>query len=335
VFCNPLQARRVGRMKRVGVLTSGGDSAGMNAAIRAVVRTALTYNLKVSGIKRGYEGLIEDDIVDMDYNSVSGILSLGGTILYSARSEAFYKPEGRKKAAENLKNRGIEGLVVIGGDGSFQGAHKLYKEYSFQVVGIPGTIDNDIGGTEYTIGYDTACNIALEAIDKIRDTAQSHGRVFLVEVMGKHAGYIALDTGIAAGAEDILIPEVTTNVEAVAKKLCDGIKKGWRSAVVVVAEGDDAGGAFEISKRLKEKVGRDIRVTILGHIQRGGQPTAVDRINASRLGVAAVDMLISGQTDVMVGIVSGRVVSTNLSMTWTQKKGVDTDLIRIAKLLSS
>jgi 6-phosphofructokinase 1 len=322
-------------MEQIGVLTSGGDSAGMNAAIRAVVKTALTYNLKVYGIRRGYEGLIEDDMVDMDYCAVSGILSRGGTILYSARSKAFYKSEGRHVAIDNLKRRGIEGLVVIGGDGSFQGAHKLYEEHGFPVVGIPGTIDNDIGGTEYTIGYDTACNIALEGLDKIRDTAQSHGRVFLVEVMGKHAGYIALDTGIAAGAEDILIPEITTDVDVVARKLCEGIEKGWRSAVVVVAEGDDAGGAFKISKKLKEKVGRDIRVTILGHIQRGGMPTAVDRINASRLGVAAVDMLVSGQSDIMVGIVSGRVASTSLSKTWTQKKGVDTSLIRIAKLLSS
>lgn len=322
-------------MKIIGVLTSGGDSAGMNAAIRAVVRTALTYNLSVFGIKRGYEGLIEDDMLEMDYDSVSGILSRGGTILYSARSKEFYKPGGREKAIKNVRRRGIEGLVVIGGDGSFQGAHKLYQEYAIPVVGIPGTIDNDIGGTEYTIGYDTACNIALEALDKIRDTAQSHGRVFLVEVMGKHAGYIALETGIASGAEVILIPEVTTDVDAVARKLSEGIKKGWRSAIVVVAEGDDAGGAFKISKKLKEKIGRDIRVTILGHIQRGGFPSAVDRINASRLGVAAVDMLVSGQTDIMVGIVSGRVVSTSLSKTWTQKKGVDTDLIRIAKLLSS
>ena len=322
-------------MKIIGVLTSGGDSAGMNAAIRAVVRTALTYNLSVFGIKRGYEGLIEDDILEMDYDSVSGILSRGGTILYSARSKEFLKPEGRKKAIKNVRRRGIDGLVVIGGDGSFQGAHKLYEEYGIPLVGIPGTIDNDIGGTEYTIGYDTACNIALEALDKIRDTAQSHGRVFLVEVMGKHAGYIALETGIASGAEVILIPEVTTDVDAVARKLSGGIKKGWRSAIVVVAEGDDAGGAFKISKKLKEKIGRDIWVTILGHIQRGGVPSAVDRINASRLGVAAVDMLVSGQTDIMVGIVSGRVVSTSLSKTWTQKKGVDTDLIRIAKLLSS
>jgi len=322
-------------VKIIGVLTSGGDSAGMNAAIRAVVRTALTYNISVFGIKRGYEGLIGDDMLEMDYDSVSGILSRGGTILYSARSKEFFKPEGREKAIKNIRTRGIEGLVVIGGDGSFQGAHTLYQEYAIPVVGIPGTIDNDIGGTEYTIGYDTACNIALEALDKIRDTAQSHGRVFLVEVMGKHAGYIALDTGIASGAEVILIPEVTTDVNTVARKLSEGIKKGWRSAVVVVAEGDDAGGAFKISKKLKEKIGRDIRVTILGHIQRGGFPTAVDRINASRLGVAAVDMLVSGQTDIMVGIVSGRVVSTSLSMTWTQKKGVDTDLIRIAKLLSS
>ena len=322
-------------MQTIGVLTSGGDSAGMNAALRAVVRTAITYRIRVFGIKRGYAGLIEDDMVEMDYDSVSGILSLGGTILYSARSREFYTAGGRKKAAATLKKRGIDGLVVIGGDGSFQGAHKLYEEYGFAVIGVPGTIDNDIGGTEYTIGYDTACNVALEAIDKIRDTALSHGRVFLVEVMGKHAGYVALDTGIAAGAEDILIPEVTTDIDAVCKKLSEGIKKGWRCAVIVVAEGDDAGGAFKLSRRLKEKIGRDIRVTILGHVQRGGRPTAVDRINASRLGVASVDMLMAGQSDIMVGIVSGRVVTTNLSKTWTQKKGVDTDLIRLARLLSS
>ncbi|MBN2323731.1 MAG: 6-phosphofructokinase [Spirochaetes bacterium] len=322
-------------MRTIGVLTSGGDSAGMNAAVRAVVRTAVSYRIGVFGIKRGYEGLIEDDMIEMDYASVSGILSQGGTILYSARSAEFFKVDGRKKAAFNLKKRGIDGLVIIGGDGSFQGAHKLYKEHGIAVIGVPGTIDNDIGGTEYTIGYDTACNVALEAIDKIRDTALSHGRVFLVEVMGKHAGYIALDTGIAAGAEDILIPEITTDIDAVSKKLTEGIEKGWRCAVVVVAEGDDAGGAFKLSKKLKEKIGRDIRVTILGHIQRGGRPTAIDRINASRLGVASVDMLMAGQSDIMVGIVSGSVVTTNLSKTWTQKKGVDTDLIRLARLLSS
>jgi 6-phosphofructokinase 1 len=322
-------------VKSIGVLTSGGDSAGMNAAIRAVVKTALSYNLKVFGIKRGYEGLIEGDIVNLDYDSVAGIHREGGTIIYSARAKEFYKPEGRKKAMDNLQKSGIEGLIAIGGDGTFQGAHMLFKEYNYNVVGIPGTIDNDIGGTDYTIGYDTACNIALEAIDKIRDTARSHGRVFLVEVMGRHAGYIALDTGIAAGAEDILIPEVRTDLDMVAKKLSDGLSKGWRCAIVVVAEGDEAGGAFKISKELKKKVGRDIRVTILGHIQRGGRPTAMDRINASRLGVAAVDMLVSGQTDIMVGIVSGRVIQTRLEMTWTQKKGVDADLIRIAELLST
>lgn len=322
-------------MERIGVLTSGGDSAGMNAAIRAVVRTSLNYKRRVFGIRRGYEGLIEDDVEEMDYDSVSGILGRGGTILYSARSKAFYALEGRKTAMKTIKKHGIDGLIVIGGDGSFQGAHKLYKEFNFPVVGIPGTIDNDIGGTEYTIGYDTACNVALEAIDNIRDTAESHGRVFLVEVMGKHAGYIALETGIAAGAEDILIPEVTTDVDMVAKKILEGLKKGWRSAVIVVAEGDDAGGAFKISDIMQKKIGKDIRVTILGHIQRGGRPTAEDRIKASQLGVAAVDMLIAGQTDIMVGIVSGRVVSTKLELTWTQKRGVDSDLIRIAKLLSS
>jgi 6-phosphofructokinase 1 len=322
-------------VKSIGVLTSGGDSAGMNAAIRAVVKTALSYNLRVFGIKRGYEGLIEGDIVNLDYDSISGIHREGGTIIFTARAKEFFKPEGRKKAMDNLQKNGIEGLIAIGGDGTFQGAHTLFKEYNYNVVGIPGTIDNDIGGTDYTIGYDTACNIALEAIDKIRDTARSHGRVFLVEVMGRHAGYIALDTGIAAGAEDILIPEVRTDLDMVAKKLSDGLSKGWRCAIVVVAEGDEAGGAFKISKELKKKVGRDIRVTILGHIQRGGRPTAMDRINASRLGVAAVDMLVSGQTDIMVGIVSGRVIQTRLEMTWTQKKGVDADLIRIAELLST
>jgi 6-phosphofructokinase 1 len=321
-------------MEKIGVLTSGGDSAGMNAVIRAVVRAATTSNLKVFGIKRGYEGLIEGDVIPMDDASVSGIISEGGTILYSARSKEFYKREGRKKAIGTLQKYGIEGLIVIGGDGSFRGAHELYEEYGMPVVGIPGTIDNDIGGTDYTIGYDTACNIALEALDNIRDTADSHGRVFLVEVMGKHAGYIALDTGIAAGADDILIPEVATDVDIVAKNLIRCFKKGQRSAVIVVAEGDDAGGAFKTAEILKNKIGRDIRVTILGHIQRGGSPTGMDRIHGSRLGVAGVDMLLAGQTDIMVGIISGRVVSTKLDQTWTQKKGVDSDLIRIAKLLS-
>ncbi len=322
-------------LSKIGVLTSGGDSAGMNAAVRAVVRTAIYEGLEVYGIRRGYKGLIEGDIFKMDASSVGGIINRGGTILFTARSKEFMKKEGREKAAENLEKLGIQGLVVIGGDGSFRGASLLSQEFGIKVIGVPGTIDNDIEGTDYTIGYDTAINVAMEAIDKIRDTATSHERLFLVEVMGRHAGYIAIDTGIASGAEDVLIPEVEEDVEETINRLISGKKRGKASSIVVVAEGSRWGQRlFELAKLLQEKSGYETRVAILGHIQRGGSPTALDRIYASRLGYAAVQLLIKGENEKMVGIVSNQINVTDIEEAWTKKKFTDIELLRLVKIFA-
>lgn len=321
-------------VKKIGVLTSGGDSPGMNAAIRAVVRTALKNDLQVYGFTRGYQGLIENVISEMNHNSVSNVIQRGGTILKSARSKEFRTKKGRAKAAENLKAEGIEGLVCVGGDGTFQGATLLSEEHDINVVGIPATIDNDLVGTDETIGYDTALNTAMEAIDKIRDTADAHDRLFLVEVMGRDTGFIALETGIAGGAELILLPEELTRVPDVEDSLNNVLKNQKRSSLVVVAEGDETGGAMKLADNIRDDFkAYDMRVCILGHTQRGGSPSARDRVLASRLGSAAVKSLMEGHSQVMVGVVNGKVKVTPLRMAFNKKKDINYELLELAQTL--
>lgn len=325
------------RINKIGVFTSGGDSPGMNACIRAVVRTAINANLEVAGIIRGYEGMINGEFVELNARSVSNIIQRGGTILKSARSENFLKAEGRLKAFKNLEKEKIDALVAIGGDGTFRGALALSAEFNIPIVGIPGTIDNDLSGTDYTLGFDTAVNTAVEAIDKIRDTAASHDRLFFIEVMGRDAGYIALWSGIAGGAEAILMPEEKTNIDALADLIVEGKKKNKSSNIVIVSEGDDAGGAVDIARMVKSKFpdkSIDTRVTILGHIQRGGSPSAFDRILGSRLGMAAVDSLLNGQRDIMVGVLNNAVVLTPFKTAVKQQKQIDPELLKLAKITS-
>jgi len=331
------------KVTKIGVLTSGGDSPGMNAAIRAVVRTALYRNIEVFGIMRGYNGMIEDDIYQMGSRSVANIIQRGGTILKTARSKDFYSEEGRKKAYENLQKRGIDGLVVIGGDGSFTGAYKLSKEFGIPCTGIPGTIDKDLYGTDFTIGFDTAVNTAVEAIDKIRDTADSHDRLFIVEVMGRHAGYIALHSGIATGAENILMPEVTTTLDEMVASLSEQEKRKKLVNLVVVAEGyqpdpnkPELRGATEVARIVEEKLkGLETRLTILGHIQRGGPPTCIDRFIASRMGYHAVECLIEGRHNVMVGILHNNMHYTPLEIAIREKQKIGEDWLNIVKILAS
>ena len=318
----------------IAVMTSGGDSPGMNAALRAVVRGANRYNLKIWGIYRGYQGLIEDKFVELDSEKVSNIIQRGGTILKSARSQEFRTEEGRTQAAMNLKNKGIDALVVIGGDGTFSGANLLSKEHNIRVIGIPATIDNDIIGTDETIGYDTALNTAIEAIDKIRDTADAHERMFLVEVMGRDAGFIALETGIAVGAELSLLPEELTSISDIKSQLKDMLKEQKRSSLVVVAEGDETGGALKLAEKIKDDFAKyDLRVCILGHIQRGGSPSARDRVLASRLGASAIKVLMEGHNEVMVGVVNNALKITPLRVAVAKKKGLDYGLIELATML--
>ncbi len=323
-------------MKKIAVFTSGGDSPGMNACVRAVVRTAIYNGVEVIGIRRGYEGMIDGDFVEMGSSSVGNIIQRGGTILKSARSERFRKPEGRQKAYENLQKNGIEGVIVIGGDGSFSGASVFNKEYKIPFVGCPGTIDNDLYGTDFTIGYDTAINTVVEAVDKIRDTADSHNRLFFIEVMGRDAGFIALRSGIAVGAEAILIPETETHIEDLISILEKGRERKKSSSIIIVAEGDDAGGAFEIAKRVKERYNfYDTRTTVLGHIQRGGSPTAADRLLASRLGNKAVDALLGGTHNVMVGQQGMDVVLVPFEKATKHHQEIDKSLLDLAMILSS
>ncbi|RZK56940.1 MAG: 6-phosphofructokinase [Pedobacter sp.] len=303
------------KIKNIGVLTSGGDSPGMNAAIRAVVRASLYHNIKVTGITRGYEGLIQADFMPMDGKSVGNIIQRGGTILKTARCDAFRTKEGRALAHKNLVESDIDALVVIGGDGTFTGADIFCKEYDFPIIGLPGTIDNDLVGTDFTIGYDTAINTVVHAVDKIRDTAESHDRLFIVEVMGRDSGLIALRSGIGVGAEAILIPEAQVGTEELVHRLETG-RKDKASKIIIVAEGDEAGGAYVVGEALKEKFpNADIRISVLGHIQRGGKPSCMDRVLASRLGVAAVEALLAGKTDVMAGQVNKEIVFTPFSQT--------------------
>ena len=320
-------------MKKIAVLTSGGDAPGMNAAIRAVVRTSHARGLEVLGIRRGYTGMMDKDVMTLGPRDVANTIQRGGTILLTARSHRFRSPEGRAIAAENLREWGVEGLVVIGGDGSFHGAHYLQTEQNIPVIGLPGTIDNDLYGTDYTIGYDTAVMTALDAIDKLRDTGASHERIFVVEVMGRHAGHIALDVAVAGGAEEVLIPEDPLAIEQVVASVKSGLERGKSSSIVVVAEGV-AGGAEAVRKAIVEATGLEARTTILGHIQRGGSPSARDRVLASRLGEAAVNALIDRVSGVMCGLVNNNVTFTALPDTWEKRKDVNRDLYSCAKTLS-
>jgi 6-phosphofructokinase 1 len=323
------------KISRIGVFTSGGDAPGMNAAIRAVVRACAYYKKECFGIMRGYEGMIEGDIVKLGARSVGNILQRGGTILKTARSDEFRTPEGRVKAYKNLKEEGINALIAIGGDGTFTGLHKLYEQFQLPSVCIPGTIDNDLAGTDYTIGYDTATNIAVEAIDRIRDTALSHNRLFFIEVMGRNSGYIAINSGIAGGAAAIVIPEEDITFEQLYAILGEGGKTTKSSNLVVVAEGSKIGDAHTLAKRVASLSNYfDIKVTVLGHLQRGGSPTYFDRVLASRMGVAAVEGLLAGKTDVMVGINDKKMVYNPFGEIMNRQHAIDSESLRIAKILS-
>jgi 6-phosphofructokinase 1 len=318
-------------MKRIGVLTSGGDSPGMNAAIRAVVRKAIYHGVEVYGVYHGYAGLISGNIKKMEIGSVGDIIHRGGTILYSARCEEFKTPEGQQKGIEQLKKHGIEGLVVIGGDGSYRGA-KALTEKGFPCVGVPGTIDNDIPGTDFTIGFDTALNTVIDAIDKIRDTATSHERTYVIEVMGRHAGDIALWSGLAGGAETILIPEADYDLDEIIFRLKRGHERGKKHSIIVVAEG--VGSGVEIGKKIKEATNFETRVSVLGHIQRGGSPTAFDRVLASRLGARAVELLLEGKGGRAVGIQQNQLVDHDILEILDQPHYVDLKMYQLSKELS-
>lgn len=320
-------------IKCIGVLTSGGDAPGMNAAIRSVTRTAIFNGLQVKAIYRGYKGLITGEIVPFQTQSVSNIIQQGGTIIKTARCPEFQTIEGRKIAYDNLVNEGIDGLVAIGGDGTFTGARIFGQEYNIPVVGIPGTIDNDLFGTDYTLGYDTAMNTIVQAVDKIRDTATSHDRLFIVEVMGRDAGFLALYGAIASGAEAAIIPEILTEVSQLDSLIQHGFRKTKNSSIILVSESETTGGAIHIAEHLKEK-GYDPRVTILGHVQRGGSPSALDRILASRMGVAAVDALLDDERNVMIGIVNDKITYVPFTKAIKDEKPVDKYLFDVLKLLS-
>lgn len=324
------------KVTKIGVLTSGGDAPGMNAAVRAVVRTGIYYGLEVFGIMRGYTGMVENDIIPMHSRSVANIIQRGGTILKTARCKEFLTKEGRQKAYDNLKALGIDGLVVIGGDGSFRGADVFSREFDIPCIGIPGTIDKDIAGTDFTIGFDTAVNTAVESIDKIRDTADAHDRLFIIEVMGRDAGYIALHSGIATGAEHILIPERKTDMEDLIRSLQEKERRKKLVNMVVVAEGDEFGGGETVTALIKERLPNiDTRLCILGHIQRGGAPTCLDRLIASRMGYAAVECLLEGRHNVMVGILNNRMQYTLLEKAVKSKQKISEEWMKIVKILAS
>ena len=324
-------------MKTIAVLTSGGDSPGTNSSIRAVVRACAHYQVKCIGIVRGFSGLIENNTKVLNTRSVRGIINRGGTFLYSARCDEFKTVEGRKTAYKNLKDNEIDGLIVIGGDGSFTGALKLQQEFNFPVVGIPGTIDNDLHGTSHTLGYDTALNTVMDAIDKIRDTAISHHRLFLVEVMGADAGYIALNSGLAIGAQEILIPEVNMSFENLINSLKKSKKSGKTSSIIVVAEGDKTGkNVFELASKIEETLPKyETRVSVLGHIQRGGTPSCFDRVLGTQLGVKAVESLIDGNDGNMVGIDNGKIIFTPLDKALKGKSKINKELLRISQIMNT
>ncbi len=322
-------------IKRIGVLTSGGDAPGMNAAIRAVVRACVFHNIEVDGIFQGYTGLIAGDFKRLNERSVARILGRGGTILKSSRSKEFYEAEGRVKAAEQLKKHGIDALITIGGNGTFTGAHLLYQEHGIPVMGIPGSIDNDLYGTDHCIGFDTATNTVVDAVDRIRDTATSHNRLFFVEVMGRNSGFIALKAGIAAGAIAIILPEDEMSVDELVDTLKASEESGKSSSIVIVAEGSKSGGAYELAKKVTEKYAEyETRVSVLGHLQRGGAPSCYDRVISSRMGVAAVEGILQGRKDVMVGLVNDQETYTSLEESITRRNMPNRDELRIARILS-
>ncbi len=322
-------------MKKIAVLTSGGDAPGMNACIRAVVRAGIHYGMEVYGVLRGYDGLINGSFTPMNRRAVSNIIQKGGTVLKSARSMEFITPEGRKKAYRKLKEHDIDGLVVIGGNGTFTGAKLFFEEHNFPIIGIPGTIDNDLYGSDFTIGYDTAVNTALDAIDKIRDTADAHDRVFFIEVMGRDTGYIAVRSAIAGGAEMAMIPEKQEPIEEVIAKLRAGASMGKGSSIIVVAEGDEAGNAQQIADQVKKAIPElDTKVTMLGHIQRGGSPTSADRILASRLGLGAVEALRTGEKNIMIGVINHKLEHASLTDAIEKRKPVNPELIELIDTLN-
>ncbi len=324
-------------IKKIGVMTSGGDSPGMNAAIRSVVRTCAYHNVECVGIYRGYEGMIEGDFKPMDARSVKGIINKGGTVLKSARSKEFRTVEGRKAAHKNLVDAGIDAIVVIGGDGTFNGGLIFNKEFNFPVMGIPGTIDNDIFGTTHTLGFDTALNTVVECIDKIRDTASSHNRLFFVEVMGRDVGHIALNAGVGAGAEEILIPEEDLGLDRLLESLTRSKQSGKSSSIVVVAEGDKIGkNVFELKDYVEENmIEYDVRVSVLGHMQRGGSPSCFDRVLASRMGVKAVESLLDGKTNYMVGLLNDKMSLTPLEQAVKGKSSIDQELLRVSDIMTT
>ena len=325
----------MGEQRSIGILTSGGDAPGMNAAIRAVTRAAIYAGFRVYGIKRGYKGLIADEIEEFSTQNVSNIIQRGGTILKTARCPEFTTAEGRQCAYDVLKRHGIDALVVIGGDGSLTGARIFANEFNFQIVGLPGTIDNDLYGTDSTIGYDTALNTIMDCVDKIRDTATSHERLFFIEVMGRDAGFLALNGAIASGAEAAIIPEVSTQFEQLDELIANGFRKSKSSSIVLVAESPETGGAMGLAERVKKKYPRyDVRVTILGHLQRGGSPTAFDRILASRMGAAAVDALLDDQRNVMVGIKNDEIVYVPFTKAIKNDKPINQELLSTLRRLS-
>jgi 6-phosphofructokinase 1 len=325
------------KIKKIGVMTSGGDAPGMNAAIRAVVRTCAYYKIECAGIYRGYQGMIEGDFVNLDARSVKGIINKGGTFLKSARSTDFMTKQGRQKAHESLKAAGIDALVTIGGDGTFTGALIFSQEFGFPIMGIPGTIDNDIAGTSHTLGYDTALNTVVEVIDKIRDTASSHNRLFFIEVMGRDAGHIALNVGVGAGAEEILIPEEDLGLERLLDSLKRSRESGKSSSIVIVAEGDKTGkNVFELKDYVNEHLpAYDVRVSVLGHMQRGGSPSCFDRVLASRMGVKAVECLLEGRSNFMVGLLNDKIAITPLEKAIKGQSKINKELIRVSDIMTT
>ncbi len=322
-------------IQSIGVLTSGGDAPGMNAAIRAVVRAGAYYNLKVFGIYEGYQGLIENNIKELDARSVKNILNRGGTVLKSSRSEEFRTEAGRKKAYQNIRQHHIDALVIIGGDGSFTGGHVFSGEFDLPIIGIPGTIDNDLYGTDYTLGFDTATNVVIECIDKIRDTAESHNRLFFVEVMGRDSGFIALRSALASGALDVVLPEESSPMEDLFRELEKGAANQKTNKLVVVAEGNAMGDTFWIAEEVRKKYPHlESKVTILGHLQRGGSPSCLDRVLASQLGVASVEGLLAGKSKVMAGLIDNKIVFTSFEEAINKKIPLNKELLRISKILS-